>query len=77
MSYVILYDSFAYKEGRHDSYPQFPRSPLGTRGLQSREDQRKKKTPAFLESCSAKASSTNHIYQYSLQNDLYTPQSQF
>ena len=21
----MLYDSFAYKEGRHDSYPQFPR----------------------------------------------------
>ena len=51
-------DSFTYNEGRHDSYPQFPRSPLGTRGLQSRED-RREKTPAFLESRSAKANSTN------------------
>ena len=50
----MLYDSFTYNEGRHDSYPPFPRSPLGTRGLQSREDRRKNKTPAFLESRSAK-----------------------
>ena len=34
-----------------------------------------KKTPAFLESCSAKASSTNHIYQCSLQNE-YIPYNQ-
>ena len=54
----MLYDSFAYKEGHHDSYPQFPRSPLGTRDLQSREDRRKKKKPAFLEYRSAKAIST-------------------
>ena len=73
----MLYDSFAYKEGRHDSYPQFPRSPLGTRDLQCREDRRKKTTPAFLESRSAKVSSTNHFYQCSFQNDLYTPQSEF
>ena len=53
----MLYDSFAYKEGHHDSYPQFPWSPLGTRGLQFREHRRKKK-PAFLESRSAKVSST-------------------
>ena len=52
-------------------------APLGTRGLQSREDRRKNKTPAFLESRSAKASLTNHIYQCSLQNDLHTPQSEF
>ena len=50
---------------------------LGTRGLQSREDRRKNKTPAFLESRSAKASSTYHIYHCSLQNDLHTPQSEF
>ena len=25
-------DSFAYNESHHDSYPQFPRSPLGTPG---------------------------------------------
>ena len=43
----MLYDSFAYKEGRHDSYPQFPRSPLGTRDLQSREDRRKKQRLHF------------------------------
>ena len=52
-------------------------APLGTRGLQSREDRRKNKTPAFLESRSAKASSTNHICHCSLQNDLHTPQSEF
>ena len=31
-------------ESRHDSYPQFPRSSLGTRGLQTRSE---KKTTAF------------------------------
>ena len=43
----MLYDSFANKEGRHDSYPQFPQSPIGTRGLQSGEDQRKKNARIF------------------------------
>ena len=53
-------DSFAYSESRHDSYPQFPRSSLGTRDLQTRSHrQKKKETTAFLESRSAKASSTN------------------
>ena len=52
-------DSFAYSENRHDSYPQFPRSSLGTRGLQTRSHRQKKKTTAFLESCFAQASSTN------------------
>ena len=47
----------AYSESRHDSYPQFPRSSLGTRGLQTRSHRQKKNT-AFLESRSAKASST-------------------
>ena len=28
-------DSFAYSKSRHDSYPQFPRSSLGRRGLQT------------------------------------------
>ena len=47
---------------RHDTYPQFPRSPLGTAGTMAddlgKTDQRKKKTLAFLESRSAKAGST-------------------
>ena len=42
------------QESRHDSYPQFPWTIFG-------EDQRKKKKPAFLESHSAKASSTNNV----------------
>ena len=71
----MLYDSFTYNEGRHDSYPPFPRSPLGTRGLQSREDRRKNKTPAFLESHSAKASSTNHTYQCHCKM-MYIPHNQ-
>ena len=36
-------DSVAYSESRHDSYPQFPRSSLGTRGLQTRSHRQKKK----------------------------------
>ena len=51
-------DSFAYSESCHDSYPQFPRSSLGTRGLQTRSHRQKKETTACLESLSAKASST-------------------
>ena len=43
-------DSFAYSESHHDSYPQFPRSSLGTHGLQTRSHRQKKETPAFLES---------------------------
>ena len=35
-------DSFAYSESCHDSYPQFPRSSLGTRGLQTRSHRKKK-----------------------------------
>ena len=55
-------DSLAYNKSHLDSYPKFPRSPLGTRGLQTRSHrQKKKETPAFLESRSAKASSTNNI----------------
>ena len=47
----------------HDSYPQIPRSPLGTPGLQFRSahTKKKKKKPAFLESRSAKASLTNNV----------------
>ena len=55
-------DSFAYSESRHDSYPQFPRSSLRTRGLQTRSHrQKKKETTAFLESHFAQASSTKNI----------------
>ena len=32
---MLITSSFAYNESRHDSYPQFPRSPLGRRGLQT------------------------------------------
>ena len=54
-----LRDSFAYSESRHDTYPQFPRSSLGTRGLQTRSHRQKKKGTeswSFLTVC--KASST-------------------
>ena len=53
-------DSFAYNESHHDSYPQFPRCPLGTPGSIPPfcDGPTTKKTLAFLESCSAKASST-------------------
>ena len=64
-------DSFAYSESRHDSYPQFPRSSLGTRGLQTRSHRKKKKT-AFLESLSAKASSTNEY-----ENGFLEPNKNF
>ena len=40
--------------------PQFPRSSLGTRGLQTRSHRQEKETTAFLESRSTKASSTNN-----------------
>ena len=40
-------DSFAYSESRHDSYPQFPRSSLGTRGLETRSHRQKKKRLHF------------------------------
>ena len=53
-------DSFACSESCHDSYPQFPWSSPGMRGLQTRSHQQKKKqTTAFLESPSVKASLTN------------------
>ena len=56
-------DSFAYNESLHDSYPQFPRSPLGTPGnmppFSRRTDE--KNTLAFLVSPSAKANSINEI----------------
>ena len=56
-------DLFAYNESRHGSYPQFPRSPLGTRGTMAdhlaKTDEKKEKTPSYLEPRSAKASSTN------------------
>ena len=32
---ILITRSFPYNENRHDSYPQFPRSSLGTRGLQT------------------------------------------
>ena len=64
-------DSFAYSESLHDSYPQFPRSSLGTRGLQTRSHRKKKKT-AFLESLSAKASSTNEY-----ENGFLEPNKNF
>ena len=41
-------DSCAYSESRHDSYPQFPRSWLGTRGLQSRSHRQKKERTTLL-----------------------------
>ena len=67
-------DSFAYSESRHDSYPQFPRSLLGTRGLQTTSQRLKKKeTTAFLESRSAKASSTNKI----IVKKIYGPSLSF
>ena len=50
-------DSFAHNKSRHDSYPQFPRSPLGTPGTiadQLRKTDKKQKTRAFLESRSVK-----------------------
>ena len=34
-------------ESRHDSYPQFPRSLLGARGLQTRSDKKKRKRLHF------------------------------
>ena len=40
-------DSFPYNESRHDSYRLFPRSSLGTRGLQTRSHRRKKKRQHF------------------------------
>ena len=48
---------------RHDSYPRFPRSPLGTAGamaddLGKTHQKKENKTLAFLESRSAKAGST-------------------
>ena len=48
-------DSFAYSESRHNSYPQFPQSSLGTRGVAYKlgPTDKKKKTTAFLESHSA------------------------
>ena len=61
-------DSFAYSESCHDSYPQFPRSSPGTRGLQTRS--KKKQTTAFLESPSAKASSTNQRTFGSVDGDF-------
>ena len=56
------HDSFGYNESRHDSYPQFPRSPPVTLGpwRPFGEDRQKRKTPALLESRSAKASSTDY-----------------
>ena len=42
---ILITRSFPYNESRHDSYPQFPRSSLGLRGLQTRSD--KKKRPHF------------------------------
>ena len=58
---MLITRSFAYNESRHDSYPQFQRSPLGTPGTMAddlRRTHEKKKTLSFLESRSAKASST-------------------
>ena len=53
-------DLFAYNESRHKSYPQFPRSPLGTPEVCPPfcDGQTEEKTLAFLESRFAKASST-------------------
>ena len=41
-------DSFPYNESRHDSYPQFPRSSLGTRGLQTRSHRQKKRNDCIF-----------------------------
>ena len=52
---MLITRSFAYSESRHDSYPQFPRSSLGTRGLQTRSHRQKKKDCIFRVSlCSSK-----------------------
>ena len=57
---MLITRSFAYNESRHDSHPQCPRSPLGTPETMTDDlrKTRKKKTLSFLESPSAKASST-------------------
>ena len=43
-------DSLAYIESRHDTFPQFSRSSLGTRGLQTRSHRRKKKKRLHFQS---------------------------
>ena len=63
-------DSFAYSESCHDSYPQFTRSSPGTRGLQIRSHRQKKQRTVFLESPSAKASSTNQRTFGSIDGDF-------
>ena len=57
-------DSFPYNESPHDSYPQFPRSSLGTRGLQTRSHRKKKKKKRshFKSLALAKASETNYVF---------------
>ena len=40
---ILITRSFPYNESRHDSYPQFPRSSLGTRGLKTRSNKKKKR----------------------------------
>ena len=55
------YYYYYYNGSRHDCYPQFPRSPLGTSGTMA-DHLRKtdgKKTAEVLDSRSAKASLTN------------------
>ena len=38
---MLITRSVAYNESRHDSYPQFPRSPLGTPGTMGRHTKKK------------------------------------
>ena len=47
-------------ESRHDSHPQFPRSSLGTRGLQTRSHRPKKKRLHFKSLTLLKARSTKN-----------------
>ena len=61
-----LRDLIAYNESRDDSYPQFPRSPLGTPETLFWEGPTKKvkETLAFLESRSALRSSTSKVVRH-------------
>ena len=52
---ILITRSFPYNESRHDSYPQFPRSSLGTRGLQTRSDKKKNDCILRVSRCSKHA----------------------
>ena len=57
INHMLITTLIPYNESRHDSYPQFPRSSLGTRGLQTRSE--KKKRLHFKSLALLKARSTN------------------